>query len=80
MQGKGIRCVLYGSRLCVTGCRRQSVTQKSRDSVCIFDHNGFYATPHNVEAVMKAGLDSLKFSLNNSDPNQFRQVTGMAAS
>lgn len=40
--------------------------------------NGSLATPAKVEALMKAGLDSLKFSFNNSDPEQFRKITRVA--
>lgn len=40
--------------------------------------NGSLATPEKVEALMKAGLDSLKFSFNNSDPEQFRKITRVA--
>jgi organic radical activating enzyme len=36
--------------------------------------NGSLATPERVQAVMAAGLDSLKFSLNASDLDQFRAV------
>jgi hypothetical protein len=37
--------------------------------------NGRMATPERVRACMQAGLDSLKFSFNFSDPEQFRLVT-----
>lgn len=40
--------------------------------------NGSLATPEKVEALMKAGLDSLKFSFNNSDTEQFRKITRVA--
>ena len=36
--------------------------------------NGSLATPERVEACMAAGLDSLKFSMNNADEAQFAQV------
>ena len=36
--------------------------------------NGSVATPEKVEACMKAGLDSLKFSINFSDEEQFKNV------
>src|SRR5512141_699806 len=36
--------------------------------------NGSLATPERVQACMEAGLDSLKFSMNNSDVAQFRAV------
>lgn len=39
--------------------------------------NGLKATPKRLEEVMEAGLDSLKFSLNWSDEEQFEEVTGM---
>ncbi len=39
--------------------------------------NGRLATPEAVEKVMRAGLDSLKFSFNNADPQQFKEVTGL---
>jgi MoaA/NifB/PqqE/SkfB family radical SAM enzyme len=38
--------------------------------------NGSLATPHNVERAMAAGLNSLKFSINFSDDEQFSKVTG----
>ncbi|OUD12053.1 radical SAM/SPASM domain-containing protein [Thioflexithrix psekupsensis] len=41
--------------------------------------NGRMATPDRVEACMKAGLDSLKFSINNATPEQFQEVTGVKA-
>jgi MoaA/NifB/PqqE/SkfB family radical SAM enzyme len=40
--------------------------------------NGSLATPDKVKAIMEAGLDSLKFSFNNSDAEQFRKVVGIA--
>lgn len=36
--------------------------------------NGSLCTPEKVEACMKAGLDSLKFSLNYSDEEQFTEI------
>jgi hypothetical protein len=39
--------------------------------------NGRMATPDRVEACMAAGLDSLKFSFNNADAEQFQAVTGV---
>lgn len=36
--------------------------------------NGSLATPARVKACMEAGLDSLKFSMNNADEAQFRKV------
>ena len=36
--------------------------------------NGSLATPERVQACFDAGLDSLKFSMNNADVAQFRQV------
>jgi len=39
--------------------------------------NGSLATPERVEACMKAGLDSLKFSMNNADEEQFAEVAGV---
>lgn len=42
--------------------------------------NGSLANPDKVKGLMEAGLDSLKFSLNNADKFQFRNVTGMAPS
>jgi len=39
--------------------------------------NGRLATPDAVEKAMRAGLDSLKFSFNNSDQEQFAEVTGL---
>jgi hypothetical protein len=37
--------------------------------------NGRLAKPERVEACLKAGLNSLKFSFNNADPEQFEAVT-----
>ncbi len=37
--------------------------------------NGRLATPDRVESCMLAGLDSLKFSFNNANPEQFEAVT-----
>lgn len=37
--------------------------------------NGSHCTPAKVEACMEAGLDSLKFSLNYSDPEHFASIT-----
>lgn len=37
--------------------------------------NGSLSTPDRVEACMAAGLDSLKFSLNYSDPEHFAAIT-----
>lgn len=37
--------------------------------------NGRAATPDKVEACLKAGLDSLKFSFNNANPEQFEKIT-----
>jgi hypothetical protein len=39
--------------------------------------NGRMATPERVRECMEAGLDSLKFSFNFSDAEQFHQVTGV---
>jgi MoaA/NifB/PqqE/SkfB family radical SAM enzyme len=36
--------------------------------------NGAIATPDRVQACMEAGLDSLKFSLNFTDPEQLREI------
>lgn len=41
--------------------------------------NGRLATPARIEACMRAGLDSLKFSYNCSGPEQFQEVTGLKA-
>jgi len=41
--------------------------------------NGSIATPERVDACMKAGLDSLKFSLNYADAEQFAEVAGVKA-
>lgn len=41
--------------------------------------NGSKATPSRVEACMAAGLDSLKFSLNWADEEQFEAVAGVKA-
>ncbi len=42
--------------------------------------NGSLATPDRVEECMRAGLDSLKFSLNYADPEQFAKIAGVKAS
>lgn len=42
--------------------------------------NGSLMTEMKTQALMDAGLDSLKFSYNNADPFQFRYITGMAPS
>jgi MoaA/NifB/PqqE/SkfB family radical SAM enzyme len=39
--------------------------------------NGSLATPERVRECMAAGLDSLKFSMNNADEEQFAQVAGV---
>ncbi|HET6264228.1 MAG TPA: radical SAM protein [Usitatibacter sp.] len=39
--------------------------------------NGSLATPERVDACMKAGLDSLKFSMNNADEDQFKQIAAV---
>lgn len=39
--------------------------------------NGSKATPYWVGQAMKAGLDSLKFSVNAADPEQFAEVMGV---
>ena len=39
--------------------------------------NGSLATPERVDACMKAGLDSLKFSMNNADEDQFVQIAAV---
>ncbi|MDH4273628.1 MAG: radical SAM protein [Gammaproteobacteria bacterium] len=41
--------------------------------------NGRLATPDRVEDVIRAGLDSLKFSFNNADAAQFHEVTRVKA-
>lgn len=41
--------------------------------------NGRMATPERVRECMEAGLDSLKFSFNFSDPQQFHDVTRVRA-
>lgn len=42
--------------------------------------NGSMASPTRVEACMRAGLDSLKFSINFSDIEQFKAVAGVKPS
>ena len=42
--------------------------------------NGRLATPERVRECMRAGLDSLKFSFNFSDPQQFQEVTRVKSS
>jgi len=39
--------------------------------------NGSLATPERVKACMEAGLDSLKFSMNNADEEQFAQIAAV---
>jgi len=39
--------------------------------------NGSLATPERVDACMSAGLDSLKFSMNNADEAQFAQIAAV---
>jgi MoaA/NifB/PqqE/SkfB family radical SAM enzyme len=41
--------------------------------------NGSLSTPEAVRACMEAGLDSLKFSMNAADPQQFCEVVGVKA-
>ena len=41
--------------------------------------NGSLATPQRVDACMKAGLDSLKFSMNNADEAQFVEIAAVKA-
>jgi MoaA/NifB/PqqE/SkfB family radical SAM enzyme len=42
--------------------------------------NGRLASPERLRDCMAAGLDSLKFSFNNADPEQFQEVTRVKAS
>lgn len=42
--------------------------------------NGSLAMPHVVKRLMDAGLDSLKFSVNAADPEQFGEVMGVKSS
>src|SRR5512140_2078786 len=42
--------------------------------------NGSLATPERVRACMEAGLDSLKFSMNDADTEQFVQIANVKAS
>lgn len=46
---------------------------------CFLTTNGAVAFPDRVEKAMKAGLDSLKFSLTTSDDEQFEKVIGVPA-
>ncbi len=39
--------------------------------------NGSLATPEKLRKCMAAGLDSLKFSMNNSDEQQFKEITSV---
>lgn len=39
--------------------------------------NGSLAKPERVKACMEAGLDSLKFSMNNADEEQFKQIAAV---
>jgi MoaA/NifB/PqqE/SkfB family radical SAM enzyme len=41
--------------------------------------NGSLATPERVRACMEAGLDSLKFSMNNADEAQFTRIAAVKA-
>ncbi len=41
--------------------------------------NGSLATPERVEACMRAGLDSLKFSMNSADEEQFVEIAAVKA-
>jgi MoaA/NifB/PqqE/SkfB family radical SAM enzyme len=41
--------------------------------------NGSLSTPERVRACMEAGLDSLKFSMNNADEEQFTKIAGVKA-
>ncbi len=41
--------------------------------------NGNAATPEKIEAVMRAGLDSLKWSFNSADAEQCQEITGVDA-
>lgn len=41
--------------------------------------NGSLATPERVGECMRAGLDSLKFSMNNADEEQFKEIAGVKA-
>ena len=38
--------------------------------------NATLAYPENVERIMQAGLDSLKWSVNSATPEQFKEITG----
>ncbi len=40
--------------------------------------NGSLATPTRVRGCMEAGLDSLKWSVNNADAEQFREIAGVS--
>jgi len=40
--------------------------------------NGSLCTPEHLKAVFEAGLDSLKFSMNVSDKEQFREIVGVS--
>lgn len=42
--------------------------------------NGSLATPERVEALMRAGLDSLKFSFNYASAEQFKEIAGVKGS
>lgn len=41
--------------------------------------NGSLASPQRVDACMRAGLDSLKFSMNNADEEQFVEIAAVKA-
>ncbi len=53
--------------------------QKCRFPYVFLTTNGRLATPQRVTACMAAGLDSLKFSFNNADAEQFQAVTQVRA-
>lgn len=40
--------------------------------------NGSVSTPEKIKACMEAGLNSLKFSLNHADEEQFQQITNVS--
>lgn len=52
---------------------------KSKIPYVFLTTNGSLARPHVVEACMKAGLDSLKFSINAADDEQFEGIMGVKA-
>lgn len=54
------------------------VKQKLKFPYVFLTTNGSLAEPWIVQELMRAGLDSLKFSMNAADPEQFHEVMGVS--